>query len=125
MTVADLMHEKDLPVVLESTNLQQTIVEISKKAFGCAIIVNTSGRMTGIITDGDLRRTFEKSANPLLDSVCQHMNRTPTVVSSEILAAEALQQMEDAGITVLPVVKEEKVPIGILHLHDLVRAGMA
>ncbi len=125
MTVADLMHEKDLPVVLEMTNLRQTIVEISKKAFGCAIVVNTNGQMTGIITDGDLRRTFEKSANPLSDSVDQYMNRSATVISAETLAVEALQKMENAGITVLPVVKDQNVPIGILHLHDLVRAGMA
>lgn len=125
MTVAHLMHEKDqLPLVQESSNLRQTIVEMSQKAFGCAIVVNASGQMAGILTDGDLRRTFEKSSNPLSDSVDQYMNRSAAVVTAENLAVEALQKMEDLGITVLPVVDDKKIPIGILHLHDLVRAGM-
>ncbi len=126
MTVADLMHEQHhVPVTIENTSLKQTIVEISQKAFGCAIIVNDRGQMTGIITDGDLRRAFEKSTNPLADTVDLHMNKSPATISSTTLAAEALQRMEDLGITVLPVVSDDNQPIGILHLHDLVRAGMA
>lgn len=126
MTVADLMHdESHVPLTDETSSMKQTIVEISRKALGCAIVVDQQGRMSGIITDGDLRRAFEQSTNPLADNVDQHMNKSATTVTAGTLAAEALQRMEDLGITVLPVVTDGKVPIGILHLHDLVRAGMA
>ncbi|MEZ6095689.1 MAG: KpsF/GutQ family sugar-phosphate isomerase [Pirellulaceae bacterium] len=125
MTVADLMHGHDaLPLVAPETALSESIVEISKKAFGCAFVVNREGQLLGIITDGDLRRAFERSGSALADSTEQHMRANPTVISPNALAAEALQKMEDLGITVLPVV-ENGCPKGILHLHDLVRAGMA
>jgi arabinose-5-phosphate isomerase len=124
-SVADVMQSGErLPVVTRQTKLRQAIVVISEKALGCAFVLDSESRLQGILTDGDLRRVFEKHENPLEDSVSQHMTREPSTIGSGALAAEALKLMQENSITVLPVV-DNGVAVGVVHLHQLLAAGLA
>jgi arabinose-5-phosphate isomerase len=126
LTVKDLMHTGDeIPAIGATTLLREAIFSISKKGLGAALILNDQQSLIGIITDGDLRRSLQGNSNPLEDPVEKHMTRAPVTTSQTALAAEALRLMEDREITVLPVVDENLHVEGIIHLHDLVRNGLA
>jgi arabinose-5-phosphate isomerase len=122
-TVADLMHGPDeLPLVAPDDSMSEAIVVMSNKRFGCVGVCNADGRLVGIITDGDLRRHIGDLLTHTAGAV---MTRGPTVVSPGMLAGEALALMSDPppAKTVLFVVENER-PVGILHVHDLLRAGV-
>ena len=122
-TVGDIMHgQADLPIVGPQTPMREAILELSAKRFGCVGVCGADGRLLGIITDGDLRRKIDG----LLDhSAGEVMTHGPKTVPRGMLAAEALKHMTDTPppTTVLFVVENEK-PVGILHVHDLLRAGV-
>lgn len=123
--VEALMHTgKDLPVVTEEVALQDAIFEMTSKRLGCAFVVNETGEITGILTDGDLRRILQREKQPLSLPVRSWMTRRPKVINREMLAVEALRFMEDNLITILPVIDPDRKPIGALHIHDLIRAGI-
>ena len=117
--VGELMHGPDeLPLAAPETPMAEAIRVMSAKRFGCVGVTTPDGRLVGIITDGDIRRHIEG----LLDrSAGEVMTRTPRVASPDTFAAEALQLI--AGVTVLFVVEDER-PVGILSMHDLLRAGV-
>ena len=124
-TVSDVMHvESNVPMVVVGTNLKQAIVEMSSKSLGCTLVVNESRQLAGILTDGDLRRAFQGLDHPLESSVDQLMSRQPCTIGKDKLAADALRMMEEKSITVIPVVDSQLVVTGIVHLHDLMRAGL-
>lgn len=124
LKVSQCLNSKgNLPLVGARTTLRDVIVAMSSGGMGAAIVIDAEGRLIGIFTDGDLRRTFERVLDPLSQPVEQIMTRDPVVTSMETLAARALEVMEDKSITVLPIVDESHRPVGILHLHDLVRLG--
>jgi len=126
LIVKELMQTGDkIPTIGEHRLLREAIVLISQKGLGAALIVDESNRLCGIITDGDLRRALQAHANPLENSVAQHMTASPASIRSDALAAEALRVMEDREITVLPVINADREIVGIIHLHDLVRVGLA
>ena len=126
LTVDGLMHtDSACPTISPDTSLQQAIVTISEKRLGATLVVDEQHRLVGILTDGDLRRTFERQPNPLADPVSRWMIPTPLSIPVGSLAAEALKRMEDRQIMVLPVVDSDNRVCGIVHLHDLVRAGLA
>jgi len=121
--VRDVMHTGDnIPVVSIDAILSTTIVEISGKRFGIAAVTDADGGLVGAVTDGDLRRAFSAGFNdkPVVDV----MSRNPRTISPEHLAQEALSLMTQAGITSLFVVERDKI-IGIIHVHDLLRTGVA
>ena len=120
--VRDLMHSGDsLPLVESGTRMMQAILQISQKGFGC-VGVGREQALIGIITDGDLRRSLSTS---LLDEkVDDVMTANPQTISGDLLAAEALEMLNKRKITALMVTEAEK-PVGILHLHDLLRVGAA
>lgn len=124
--VSDLMITGDrLPIVNENNNFHDTIQLISAKKLGCAIIINDNGIMTGILTDGDIRRTmlkFESTSNLNAQEV---MTQNPKVILNTDLAAKALHIMEKHSITALAVCDETGKPVGLLHVHDLLKAGVA
>jgi arabinose-5-phosphate isomerase len=123
LTVGQLMHRGDaLPIVRENTLLSEGIVEMTSKRFGIAAVVDTAGHLVGVLTDGDLRRAFRSGFADIL--VQEAMGKRPQVVSTDVLAAKALAQMNDAQITCI-FVTEGEVPIGLVHIHDLLRAGVA
>lgn len=125
--VSELMHGGDaMPIAPPALPLREAVVLMTRKAFGCLGIVDAGGRLDGIVTDGDLRRAFERDDLRALDAG-QVMTRSPRTIGPGALAAEALRLM-NAGrrpITSLFVVDEAGRPVGILHIHDLLRAGVA
>lgn len=121
-TVAQLMHSGDaLPVVDANMPMQDALITMTAKGFGIAAVCR-DGRLTGVISDGDLRRhmhhLMEKQAGDIA-------SENPVTVSANQFAAEALNIMNTRKISVLMVVDAENMPIGILHIHDLLRAGVA
>ena len=131
LKVVDLMRTgAAVPIVAESVSCKQAIETISQKQIGCVFVTDQQDQLIGIVTDGDVRRAFVsllKNNQPELleSSVDQIMTQSPHSISQELLAAEALRTMEDRQITVLPVVDGTKRIIGVLHLHDLIRSGLA
>ena len=130
--VGDLMRTGDeVPTANTDDTLQVGIDTISAKGLGAVFVVSQSNEVLGVLTDGDLRRLIqqtvgsqESQSNPLTDTISSHMTSDPKSIQLGALAAEALRLMEDNGITILPVVKEKQL-VGVIHLHDLIRAGLA
>jgi len=117
-----LTNEK-IPVVSEKTLLEDAIVEIDRKRLGCVLVTNSLGTLTGIITDGDLRRIFLKYKTYSNLRVEEVMTKNPKVIEENRLASEALELMEKYLITVLPVINYDQKLVGILHLHDILGKG--
>jgi len=122
--VEDLMHSGDqLPRVNKTTPLTKALLEMTAKRFGLTTVVDATGELLGIFTDGDLRRTLDHGVdinNALIGDV---MTSKPQTINKDALAAEAFAIMEEKKITAL-VVAEADVPVGIVHIHDILRAGV-
>ena len=124
--VSDLMITGErIPVLSENTNFHDTIQFISDKKLGCAIMVDNNGIMTGILTDGDIRRTLLKYNNTSLLVTKDVMTKNPKVIQDTDLAAKALHIMEKHSITSLAVCDNAGKPVGLVHIHDLLKAGVA
>jgi arabinose-5-phosphate isomerase len=125
LRVRDLMHVgPEMPIVTEGTLMRDAILEISGKRLGMTMVVDGEGRLAGIITDGDLRRGLEKYSNILERPVKECMTRYPKVIDRDELAARALQVMEQYKITALLIVDPAGRPDGVIHLHDILQAGV-
>jgi arabinose-5-phosphate isomerase len=131
LRVADVMHEgAQIPLVSDAVSVQEALFEMTGKGLGVTGICDQAGGLVGILTDGDLRRLLAGHENPLLLPVVEVMTKNPKSISSLELAASALKMMEDAKITSLFVFEEPELenhtpqPSGIIHLHDLLRAGV-
>lgn len=126
LRVSDCMSSGErIPRVREDLPLKDALFEITEKGFGATAVVEESGRLVGIFTDGDLRRVLERFGLGALDRpVREFMTRTPKTISPDRLAVEAVRAMEEHEISVLLVV-EGDVLVGIVHLHDLLRMGVA
>jgi len=127
LRVEDLMHAGgDVPLVAVATPLKEALFEITSKKLGVTGVVDESGQLLGVFTDGDLRRSIEQGFDVLNRPIDEFMNRTPKRILRSNLAAKALQRMEEYSITSLFVFDSEEggVPVGIIHLHDLLRAGV-
>jgi arabinose-5-phosphate isomerase len=121
--VADLMHKGDeLPLIPAATLMSQALIEMSAKSFGCVGVIEPDGRLTGIITDGDLRRHMGDGL--LKQTAGEVMTKGPRTIRPQALAAEALHLMNERSITTLFVV-EGTTPVGIVRLHDCLKAGLA
>ena len=130
LKVSDLMHTGDaIPAVANDCTLGDAMQTISIKKMGTALVRDDSGRLIGLLTDGDVRRTFAKTAdssqNPLSEMVGLFMTQDPASIGVNELAAVALNLMESRQITVLPVVDDQHHILGIIHMHDLIRSGLA
>jgi arabinose-5-phosphate isomerase len=126
LRVDDLMKKGDeIPLVTETTPLNEALFEITSKRMGVTGVVDTDGRLAGVITDGDLRRGLQKNHDIFRLQAAELMTRDPKTVPAEMLAAEALHVMEQFPITSLFIVDHgSKKPIGIIHLHDIIKAGI-
>lgn len=121
--VADVMHKNDrLPLASDDEIMSRALVTMTAKALGCLGIVDKTGTFVGIITDGDLRRHM--GADLLSSTTAQIMTRRPKTIAPTLLASAALEQINSSRITALFVVDGGK-PVGIVHVHDLLRAGVA
>jgi len=123
--IADIMRRDEaIPRVPQGTLLRDTLIEMTRKGLGMSAIVDEDGRVAGIYTDGDLRRTLDTSIDIHTTPVDSVMTRHPVTVRSAILAAEALRIMEERKINALLVVDEGERLTGALNMHDLLRAGV-
>jgi arabinose-5-phosphate isomerase len=121
--VAEVMHPgAAVPLIKRGAPMSDAIVEMSAKGFGCVAVIEENGTLAGVITDGDLRRHMR--ADFLQASVDAVMTAAPKTVRPDQLASEALQILNSSKITALIVVEAER-PVGIVHFHDLLRAGVA
>lgn len=121
--VRDVMHPGDaLPLIGRGAPMSEAIVEMSAKGFGCVAVLDPDGKLAGVVTDGDLRRHMR--ADLLQTSVDNVMTKSPKTVRPGQLASEALQVLNSSKITALIVVDAGR-PVGIVHFHDLLRAGVA
>jgi arabinose-5-phosphate isomerase len=121
--VEDLMHGgKELPLVNANIEMREALLVMTTKRFGCVGVIDAKGKLLGIITDGDLRRHM--SAKLLDKKTSEVMTKKPLTIRPDALAAEGLGIMNDRNITSLFVVKSG-TPVGILHIHDCLRAGIA
>lgn len=125
--VDELMHTGEaLPIVPPDTRVRDALVTMSTKRLGALFVTDAErGQLLGVLTDGDLRRLMQRAGNPLDERVDAAMTRGPKTIAADALAIDAAQQMQSAGITVLPVVDDNSRPTGALHLHDLIAAGLS
>ena len=121
--VSDLMHTgAEMPILEEHSNMQAVLLEMTSKRLGCVGFINQNGDLTGILTDGDLRRCL--SADILNSTAFDLMTKNPKTIAPDAMSSEALKIMHDKKITNLFVIKNNK-PIGVIHIHDLLNNGVA
>jgi len=120
----DLMHTGEtVPLKPLGTRMSDALVEMTSKGFGCVGIVDARGAIVGIITDGDLRRHMDMGPDLMTAAVDDVMTRNPKTIRGDLLASEALEILNSSKITAL-IVTEANKPVGIVHLHDILRAGV-
>jgi arabinose-5-phosphate isomerase len=124
--VGDLMHNKqDLPIVNTDALMAETILEMTAKRLGMTIVCDNQGMITGVITDGDLRRGITKWGLAFYDMKAGDVQTlNPIFISKETLAATALSIMQEYSITSIIVPDDEKRPTGIIHIHDILKKGI-
>ena len=124
-TVDDLMHKgNEVPKVYESNTVEKAVQEINEKRFGCTAVMNDKNELTGIITDGDLRRALTKYNTVQNLKVSDIMTHNPKMIKKHELAAKALHIMEEYKISSLFIIDNNKTPEGILHFQDLLKYGL-
>ncbi|MGH7822594.1 MAG: KpsF/GutQ family sugar-phosphate isomerase [Candidatus Binatia bacterium] len=122
LRVEDLMHRGDgLPLVDDRSRVREAITEMTAKRLGCTGVVDPQGRLAGVVTDGDLRRAFQRGET-VETPVRDVMNPSPKTIGRAVPAGEAVAMMERYAITQLFIVDERKRPRGVLHLHDVLKA---
>ncbi len=126
LNVEEMMVSGDnVPVVGHDVKVRDAIIVMTSKRLGATCVVRADGTLAGIITDGDLRRALQKSTDIGTLTAESIMSKNPRTIRKDYLAATALQEMENFNITQLIVVDAQTRPIGMIHLHDLVKAGLA
>ena len=124
--VRDIMHRDEaIPLVPLGARMEQALIEMTGKRFGCVGVIDEAGLLVGIITDGDLRRRMKVSHDLLAEPVEQVMTPRPMTISPDTMAAEALALLNETKRSVVLVVDGHLKPVGIVHLHDLYRVGVA
>jgi arabinose-5-phosphate isomerase len=124
LRVRDIMHTADeIPLVSLDARMADAILVMTAKSFGCVGVCLSDGRLVGVITDGDLRRRMDESL--LGRAASEVMHRNPKTIAAGALAADALGMMNRFAITSLFVREESQRPVGFLHMHDCLRAGVA
>jgi len=125
MHVEELMHtNSEIPIVKPETTVRDTMLEISGKRFGVALVVDDKNILVGIFTDGDLRRLAQKDDNFFTRATGGVMIKNPRTIHPGAILDEALAKMEKFSITALPVVDEDNHPVGIIHLHDILKSKL-
>ena len=125
MTIDDIMFTGDrLPLVTEDTILEKVIFEITSKRFGSACVVNGEGKLKGIITDGDIRRLLEYKKDIWKTQAQEIMTKNPKTIKQGELTSVALKILTDYSIMQIIIVDDANIPQGIVHLHDLLEAGI-
>lgn len=125
LRVNDVMHSDDaVPKVHHSANLKDALLEMTRKKLGMTTIVNDAGELMGIFTDGDVRRALDAHADLHQTNIQAVMTKNPKTISHSTLVVKALEVMESHKITALVVLNQQQQPHGIIHIHDILRAGI-
>lgn len=125
LRVSDVMHSDNaIPQVNESALLSNALTEMTSKSLGMTTVVDNNQQLVGIFTDGDLRRCIDKGIDILTMGIREVMNKNPRTINVNNLAVEALNIMEEYKITALVVEDNQRAPFGIVHMHNLLRAGI-
>lgn len=119
-----MIKNNNVPKVHEDASIKDVILEITSKRLGSTTVINDNGILKGVITDGDLRRLLEKTLDIKNLKAKDLMNKNPKVMSENYLASFALQQMENFKITAMIIIDDNRKPIGMVHLHDLINLGL-
>ncbi|MBU2112645.1 MAG: KpsF/GutQ family sugar-phosphate isomerase [Gammaproteobacteria bacterium] len=121
----DVMHrDEQVPIVSQHASIKDALLEISKKGLGMTAVVDDSGKLAGIFTDGDLRRILDQRFDIHSNSIAEVMIRHCITANSQMLAAEALQIMQQKKINGLIILDDSQMPVGAMNMHDLLRAGV-
>jgi arabinose-5-phosphate isomerase len=125
LKVSDIMHQdQEVPKVTPESPLQNALLEMTEKGFGMTTIVDEKGMLLGVFTDGDLRRVIDSKINLSSALIKDVMSPNPKTINQGILAAETLNIMQQNSITAVIVEDEKKHPVGVVHMHDILRAGV-
>ena len=125
LKVKDIWHGgQAIPCVSEKTPMKDVIIEMTSKKLGMTTVLNSKKELLGIITDGDLRRLLEREDSPMKRTALDAMTRSPKIIGSDALAAQALEVMEQHSISALVVMDPNQKVAGIVHMHDLLKAGV-
>lgn len=125
LKVSDIMHQdQEVPKVTPESPLQNALLEMTEKGFGMTTIVDEKGMLLGVFTDGDLRRVIDSKINLSSALIKDVMSPNPKTINQDILAAETLNIMQQNSITAVIVEDEKKHPVGVVHMHDILRAGV-
>ena len=125
LRVDNLMRTGDaIPKVKKDVLLAEALIEITNKRMGMTIVTNDDGALAGIFTDGDLRRVIDKSLDIHNTKIAEVMTVNCKTITLGMLAIEAIQVMEQYGITTLAIVDDNNIPIGVVHMHDLLKSGL-
>lgn len=123
--VRDLMHQGEaLPVVRESASLKEALLEMTRKGLGMTAVIDEAGRLSGVFTDGDLRRLLDRDVDVRNLTIREVMTRNPRTISADVLAVEAARLMQEARVNGLLALDAEGRLAGALNMHDLLRAGV-
>lgn len=125
LKIDELCHQGgELPMVHENATISEALIEVTAKKLGMTCVIDNKGRLVGVYTDGDIRRTLTQNYDINTTPLRAVMAKECKTVNQGILAAEALALMQQFSITALVVINNDKQPIGVVHLHDLLRAGV-
>jgi len=125
LKISEIMYKgDDVPKVNEDTSLKETILVMTSKRLGMTCVIDEKNKLTGVVTDGDLRRLLEKSLDLSSIKASDMMIKNPKTISPQFLASFALQQMESFNITSLIATDKNNSPVGVVHLHELVKLGL-
>lgn len=124
LRIDDICHRGDeLPLMNEHATIREALIEVSEKKLGMTCVINAQGQLTGVYTDGDVRRTLTQEYNINTTALTDVMTRNCLTIEFGMLAAEALTIMQNHKITSLVVIENDR-PVAVVHLHDLLRAGV-
>ena len=124
LRVADLIKNNQLPKVKSSDKVTQVIVEISEKRLGVTAVIDENDKISGIITDGDIRRMLSKTTKIDTLTASDIMSKSPKTIHVEAMAVEALETLENSSITQILVTNDNNDYVGVVHLHDLIKEGI-
>ncbi len=124
LTVNSIMHKgSDMPVVFDNSSIQELLLEMSSKGYGCVCVIDRSKKLVGVVTDGDIRRNI--NGNILDTPITKIMNHRPATISPQTIAQEAIAIMNSKKITSLIVINDDTELVGILHIHDCLKTGLS
>lgn len=125
LNVEEIMHSHEaIPMVTSEASLKEALMEMTQKKLGMTTIVDQEGKLLGIFTDGDVRRAFDNNADIHKTLISEVMSKNPKTIDKNMLAAAALDIMETFKITSLIVLDKNRKPEGIIHIHDILKAGI-